>query len=357
MPGTTPHDLPSKNEPPDALRKVQRWFHLRRLFALDFGWHTKDLRLASITETAPDQFSCTFKPRYFLYRKLLPLLFGRPETMPPHCLNRMISRCLNAIMRDRCPLPGRTWAIGIDYEMESSQPIRINAHDRVIIHVRLEQHERKSRYDGFNFHCRTDDGIAAGNVRYGLLDEPSHEASNKILRAAGLPDIDADMHGNRNYPHVFSSRLLNRYSVFELNHGWQLKEYRPKIFEQADSSRFVISFRPRYRFIRMLAPVLLKRPEHMAIDCSVRMLERCLYPILHLSGHSKGTTRPFITNLKIRCRQPITVKAGSLVPMHLQIMEPEAPPSAGTNLLEFSIGHEEEFKGEVECTTNATASD
>ena len=73
-----PQDLDTAHpvsDEPAPLVKVQRWYHLRRLFVFDFGWHTKDFRLISITETEPGEFSCTFKPRYFPYRMFLPIQF------------------------------------------------------------------------------------------------------------------------------------------------------------------------------------------------------------------------------------------------------------------------------------------
>ena len=339
---------PVTDEPP-TLVKVQRWYHLRRLFVFDFGWHTKDFRLISMTETEPGEFSCTFKPRYFPYRMFLPILLGRPETMPPHCLNRMISRCLYAIMRDRCRLPGRTWGIAMNFEMSLARPIRIGPNRRMTIQISLTNHTRKHKFDRFKFHCRTDDGHAEAMARYGLLDEPGHAETQARVGSDSLPDI-ASPDPERRYPLHFTRAWIRRHSMFELNHGWQLKEYRPKYFEQLDRTRYTISFRPRYRFIRRLAPLFLRRPERMALDCSIRMLERSLAPVLQLSGRSSGSVVHRITRVEMRCREPITVRAGRLVPMHLELVASEpGEPETGFHLL-FSLGDGAAFEGSLKGT-------
>ncbi len=347
-----PQDLDTAHpvtDEPAPLVKVQRWYHLRRLFVFDFGWHTKDFRLISITETEPGEFSCTFKPRYFPYRMFLPILLGRPETMPPHCLNRMISRCLYAIMRDRCRLPARTWGIAINFKMSFARPIRIGPNRRMTIQISLTKHTRTHKYDGFAFRCRTDDGHAEAMGRYGLLDEPGHAETKTRAASDPLPTIDSTG-CEREYPLQFTRSWIRRHSMFELNHGWQLKEYRPKYFEQTDRTRYIISFRPRYRFIRRLAPLFLRRPERMAIDCSIRMLERSLAPVLQLSGRSSGSAVHRITDVKMHCREPITVRAGRLVPLHLELVAPEpGEPETGFHL-RFSLGNDTAFEGSLRGT-------
>lgn len=345
MPSHPDHDAAQpRNGRATPLVKVQRWYHLRRLFVFDFGWHTKDFRLVSITETAPDEFTCTFKPRYYFYRKFLPLLLGRPETMPPHCLNRMISRCLYAIMRDRCRVPGRTWGIAIDFDLSFERPIRIDATSRVKLRITLDEHRRSSRYDGFRFRYRTEDGSAVATAKYGLLDEPGHDATRARDHGEPLPELSPDIDAQPT-PRTFPGSWLRRHSMFEMNHGWQLKEYRPKFFEQIDRSRFIISFRPRYRLIRRLAPLLLRRPERMAIDCSVRMLERTLTPVLRLSGRNTGAAAHEITAMQMHCRSPITVQAGRQVPLHLELEDPVPSDPVDTFRLRFTIGDGKAFEG------------
>ena len=343
-----PQDLDTAHpvtDEPAPLVKVQRWYHLRRLFVFDFGWHTKDFRLISMTETEPDEFVCTFKPRYRLYRKLLPLLLGRSETLPYDTIFRMVSRSLYPIERWQCSTPGRTWGILMKFSMDICKPIVIDPNARQSITIKARNHRCTRNYDSWIFEFDLDDGSATGVSMNAIVDDP---------RSKALQEESADASANpqpspadpSDYPHRFSRRWIRRNSMFELNHGWQLKEYRPKVLRQIDDDTFVISFRPRYRLIRMIAPLLLKRPELVAADCAIRMLDRSILAILRASGRLDDKCTISILSLKLSCRKRLVVRWNRLMLMSLTVKE-QKDGCPNQWRCDFSIGDEGDFFGTV----------
>ncbi|MEE2718608.1 MAG: hypothetical protein VX727_02355, partial [Planctomycetota bacterium] len=177
-----PHDLDTaqpRNGRATPIVKAQRWYHLRRLFRLDFGWHTKDFRLISLTETEPGDFVCTFKPRYRLYRKLLPLLLGRSETLPHDSIYRMIARSFYAIACWQSSTPGRTWGILMKFSIDICKPIVIdpNAMQSITIHTR--SHRCTRNYDTWIFEFELNDGSATGVSINAMVDDPRSKASQE----------------------------------------------------------------------------------------------------------------------------------------------------------------------------------
>lgn len=146
---------------------------------------------------------------------------------------------------------------------------------------------------------------------------------------------------------VIDARWLRRNELAELKIGWQFKDFRMQSLTRASETEFIAHFRPKFRLIRMLVPLFLRRSEMMGFDCFIRMAERAAWAIMNVLNTDSDRRYPALNKMNLRCRRPIKVNARTPVTIRVVLKKHSSMSSHDTFVLELHAGLEDAFKADM----------